>query len=109
MRMSLQGTGRTPARLRTRQLVLMAFVIQASASVAAWFVVNDRSRGRGVWSTADFREWATVSAVCAALLVVLAGLARRRWLVASAVAAGTFLALALGIAVFVAWAVTNSA
>lgn len=91
------------------QLLLAAFAVQASVSLVAWFLVNDRSRGRGVWVTSDFTEWATLSAFCAALLVALAGLIRRRWLAASAVAAGCAVAGMLGLAVFVAWAVFNSA
>jgi len=86
-----------------------AFAVQASVSLAAWFVVNDRSRGRGVWMNGDFEEWATLSALCAAMLIVFSGLALRSWPKTSAVAAGCLLAAASGLAVFVAWAVFNSA
>ncbi|QBX54205.1 hypothetical protein EXE58_01095 [Nocardioides seonyuensis] len=87
----------------------MAFAAQASVSVVAWFLINDRSRARGIWVTSDFIEWATLSALWAVMLVVFAGLALRRWLATSAVAAGCFLAGMSGLAVFVAWAVFNSA
>jgi len=44
-----------------RQLVPTAFAVQASVSLVAWFVVTNRSRGRGVWVTSDVEEWATLS------------------------------------------------
>lgn len=78
-------------------------------SVVGWFVVDDRSRGRGVVVNSDFEEWATLSVVCSALLVALSGLAFRRWRAASAVAAGCVAAGLVGLGVFVAWAVLNSA
>ena len=92
-----------------RRLAATAFAVQAAASLVAWFLVNDRSRGRGVWMTSDLNEWATLTAFGAAMLVVFSGLALRRWLAASAVAAGCCLAGMSGLAVFVAWAVFNSA
>jgi hypothetical protein len=89
--------------------VSAAFAAQASASLVAWFLVNDRSRGRGVFYNSDFREWATLSVLCTALLIALSGLVLRRWLATLAVSAGCLLAGISGIAVFVAWAVFNSA
>lgn len=72
-------------------------------------MVNDRSRGRGVWVNSDVEEWATLSVFTLALLVALSGWAFRRWLAASAVAAGCVAAGVVGLGVFVAWAVFTSA
>ena len=98
-----------PPAQALRQLASAAFAVQASVCLVAWFVVNDRSRGRGVWVTSDFEEWATLSALCAAMLVVFSGWALRSWLKTSAVAAGSLVAAMSGVAIFVAWAVFNSA
>ena len=95
--------------LAWRPLVAAAFVVQATASLVAWFLVDDRSRGRGVWANGDVEQWATLSAICAAMLVMFSGLALRRWLAAWVVAAGCLLAGVSGLAVFVAWAVLKSA
>jgi hypothetical protein len=106
MRMSPLPVRPDPAWWR---LAGAAFAAQVSVSLVGWFLVDDRSRGRSVWMTSDVKQWATLSAVCAAVLVVFAGLAQRRWLAASMVAAGCFLAGMSGLTVFVAWAVFNSA
>ena len=106
MHMSLQPA---PPTQSWRRLVPAAFAVQAAVSLVAWFLVNDRSRGRGVWVTSDFEQWATVSAMCAAMLVVFSALVLRSWLAASAVAAGYLLAGMLGLTGFVGWAVFNSA
>ena len=98
-----------PPTLAWRRLVPAAFAVQATASLVAWFLVNDTSRGRGVWANGDFEQWGALSAICAAMLVMFSGLALRRWLAACAVAAGCLLAGMSGLAVFVTWAVLKSA
>ena len=105
--MSRQVTTRTEARLSW--LLLGAFGIQALASLAVWFVVNDMSRGRGVFYNKDFSEWARLSIVCSVFIVVVAGSILRRRLVVVAVAVGCLLALVFGLTIFFAWAVFNSA
>lgn len=107
--MSSQVPRQIPAWSSTPRLVLAAFAVQTSASLVVWFSINDRSSGRGVWMNSDFEEWATLTAICAALLIALSGLVLRRWLATSAVAAGCVLAGMLGLAIFVGWAVFNSA
>lgn len=109
MRVSPQPVTRTSAWVRARRLLPAAFATQALTSLIAWFLVNDVSRGRGVWFASDFSEWVTLSALCAAFLIALSGFAVRRWLATLAVAAGCLLAGMSGFAVFVAWAVRNSA
>ncbi|MBD3924858.1 hypothetical protein IEZ26_09535 [Nocardioides cavernae] len=106
--MSFQTEGRAPVWPPASRLVPTAFVVQASVSLVAWFLVDDRSRG-GAWSSTDFEEWALLSVLGAALLVMLFSLVRRRWSAAAAVAAGCSLAIISGCAVFAAYAVLNSA
>lgn len=105
MLMSRQVTTRTEARLSWH--VLGAFGIQALASLAVWFVVNDMSRGTGVFYNKDFGEWARLSIVCSVFIVGTAGSILRRRLVVVAVAVGCLLALMFGFAIFVGWAVFN--
>ena len=83
------------------------FISKAIAQILVWVLVADRS-GR-TWSSTDFQEWVAISMFCAACLTALAGAVVRRWWVAWAVAVGCFLATALGVAVFVGYAVVNSA
>lgn len=105
-RMSLQTAPR-PSWLRVRRLVPAAFVVQGMVSLLVWFLVDDTREG--AWSNTDFREWATLSALCATLLVVLHGLAVHRGSAALAVAVGCLLAVISGCAIFVGYAVLNSA
>jgi hypothetical protein len=105
--MSRQVTTRTEAR--PSLLLLGAFAIQALASLAVWFVVNDMSRGTGTFYNKDFSEWVRLSVVCSVFIVVVAGSVLRRLLVVVAVAVGCLLALMSGFAIFVGWAVFNSA
>ena len=65
--MSRQVT--TRAEARPSWLVLGAFAIQALASLAVWFVVNDMSRGTGVSYNKDFSEWVRLSVVCSVFIV----------------------------------------
>ncbi len=99
----------TRAGARPSWLILGAFAIQALASLAVWFVVNDMSRGRGVFYTKDFNEWAGLSVVCSILIVATAGSVLRRRLVVVPVGVGCLLGLMSGYAIFVGWAVFNSA
>jgi hypothetical protein len=69
--MSRQVTTRTEAR--PRWLVLGAFAIQALASLAVWFVVNDKSRGTGTFYNKDISEWVRLSVVCSVFIVVITG------------------------------------
>lgn len=108
-RMSSPAPPTTRSWLRAPRLVTTAFAIQALASLVAWFVVNDRSRGSGVWSNTDFREWAALSSDVATTLVVLSMLVVRRWHAMLAVSTGCALAGLLGLAIFIGWAVFNSA
>lgn len=94
---------------RPSLLVLRAFAIQALASLAAWFVVNDMSRRTGAFYNKDLGEWAMLSAVCSVFITVVAGSVLRRRPVVLTVAVGCLLALMSGFAVFVGWAVLNSA
>ncbi|WP_210503973.1 hypothetical protein [Nocardioides xinjiangensis] len=105
--MSRQVTTRAEARLSW--LILGAFAIQAVASLAVWFVVNDMSRGTGVFYNEDFSESVRLSVVCSVFIVVIAGLLLRRGLVVVAVVVGCHSALLSGFAIFVGWAVFNSA
>lgn len=104
----LRTRARHPSWAWAGRLVLAAFVAQALASLVVWFLVNDRSR-QGAWSNTDFEQWAALSIACAVFLAVLGGTGMRRWAVAWAVAAGCLLAMASGWAVFIGYAVVNSA
>jgi hypothetical protein len=109
MRMSPRIAVRTSTHARTLRVVLAAFAIQASICLVAWFVVNDMSRGRGVWYDKDFNEWLMLSTISALIVVGSAGLTLRPRRLVISVAAGCFLALTSGVAVFLGWAVLNSA
>lgn len=102
--MSLQTVPRTQRWLHAGRMVPAAFVGQALVSLVGWFVVNDRSHGFE-WSNTDFKEWALLSALCGAVAVVIVGVASRRGMAALAIAAGCFLAVVAGCAVFVGYAV----
>jgi hypothetical protein len=91
-----------------RRLVPAAFVTQALVCLVVWFRVNEKS-GQGAWSNTDFEQWVTLSTLCVVFLTVVCGLAMRRWLAAWAVAVGCLLAVSLGCAIFVGYAVFNSA
>jgi hypothetical protein len=99
----------TSADARTLRVVLAAFAIQAAICLVVWFVVNDMSRGRGVWYNKDFNEWLMLSIVSALILVVFAGLTLRFRRLVVSVAAGCLLALTSSVAVFFGWAVFHSA
>jgi predicted Co/Zn/Cd cation transporter (cation efflux family) len=97
------------ARARTLRVVLAAFAIQASICLVAWFLVNDMSRGRGVFYNKDFNEWLMLGIVSSLVLVAFAGAALRCRRLVISVAAGCLLALTSGVAAFFGWAVFNSA
>ena len=67
---------------------LLGLAVQAVAALIIWMLVGDRAGPS--WSTRDFREWLTLS-------------------IALAVLPAALVAVALGCAVFVAYAVGNSA
>ncbi|MFC0223367.1 hypothetical protein [Nocardioides zeicaulis] len=102
---------RVTARIEVQAslLVRRAFVLQALASLLVWVMVSDMSRGTGVFYSKDFGEWASLSVVCSVLIVVAAGAVLRRYLPVLAVAAGCLVEFMSGVAIFVGWAVVNSA
>ena len=89
------------------RLGLLGFVVQAVAGLLIWVLVDDWA-GRS-WSTRDFQEWVTYSIALAVLLAALGGVLTRRWRTGLAVVTGCLLATTLGCAVFIGYAVVNSA
>ena len=87
--------------------MLLGFIVQAVGALGIWVLVDDRA-GRG-WSNDDFQEWATLSIALAVLLGTLSGVLTRRLRSGLAVLMGCVLATALGCAVFIGYAVVNSA
>jgi peptidoglycan biosynthesis protein MviN/MurJ (putative lipid II flippase) len=86
---------------------LLGLAVQAIGALAVWVVVDDQT-GR-TWSNSDFEEWLRISIATAAMLAVLGGGLTRRGATGVAVLMGCLLATALGCAVFVGYAVMNSA
>lgn len=88
--------------------MLAAFAGQALASLIVWLLVNDKSR-EGAWSNVDFGQWIVLSLACAAMVTMAFAVATWRWGGVVAVVTGCALAVGFGGALFVGYAVLNSA
>ncbi len=89
------------------QLLLLGFIGQVVGALVFWVQVDDWA-GR-TWSTRDFLEWVKLSIALAVLFAALVGVSTRRWWTVASVLMGCLSATALGCAVFIAYAVVNSA
>ena len=89
------------------QLRLLGFIAQVVGALVFWVHVDDWA-GR-TWSTRDFLEWVKLSIALAVLFAALIGVSTRRWWTVASVLVGCLSATALGCALFIAYAVVNSA
>lgn len=89
------------------RFALAGFVAQVLVSAIGWMLIDDSPAG--AWSNRDFGQWLSLDAMSAAGLTVIAGVSTRRWRRAGAVAGGCVLAVVLGCAAFIGYAVVNSA
>ena len=87
--------------------VLLGFLVQVVGALVIWVLVDDWSARSS--SNRDFQEWVTLSVALAVLLAALGGGLARRLRTGLAVLMGCLLATAFGCAVFIGYAVLNSA
>ena len=88
-------------------VLTVSFLTHAAAASICWLLVD--SSDQAAWLTPDFERWAMLSASLAAVGVLLVAAVVRRWPIVLTSTVGFLAALLVEVAVFIGYALMNSA